>query len=459
MIETYATVLLVGGLAGLAGGQWDVRPPGGAPLGPIQILVPILCFAISSYAQGLYSLRPETRVETIQRLLRALGIASVLLLVAYLAAPAARLTQGAVSSVLAAAPIVAGASVLIHLAARFVLTSASSAERVLIVGDGPLALKVATALDETCARTSRTIGFVIEQASPRETLQGKPVLGSLERLADILREARPDRVVVAVPERRSCLPLDALLAARVGGARVETGVTAYEKATGKVAIESLSPSELIYSDGLRPSRAYAAAQRAASAFGAALGLLVTAPLMAVIAVAVRLSSPGPVLFVQERIGLGDRPFRLYKFRTMTEASETRSEWERDNADRVTPAGYWLRKFRLDELPQFWNVLRGDMNFIGPRPQPVRNFELFGREIPYYSLRHMIRPGITGWAQVQSGYAQDLEGEIEKMRYDLHYITHMSLRKDLQILVKTVEVVLFPPATHEAATWAREDRAA
>jgi lipopolysaccharide/colanic/teichoic acid biosynthesis glycosyltransferase len=153
------------------------------------------------------------------------------------------------------------------------------------------------------------------------------------------------------------------------------------------------------------------------------------------------------LFVQQRIGLDEKPFALYKFRTMTEYSGRTSEWVSDNAERVTAVGYWLRKYRLDELPQFWNILRGDMNLIGPRPHPVTNQRLFEREIPYYQMRSMVRPGLTGWAQTRYGYANDLESEIEKMRFDLYYIANRSAWLDLRIMLDTVKTVLFDISQH------------
>ena len=181
---------------------------------------------------------------------------------------------------------------------------------------------------------------------------------------------------------------------------------------------------------------------------AAVGLVATAPLFGLIALAIRLDSAGPILFVQDRVGFHGKHFKLLKFRTMHAAART-SEWVRDNTDRITRVGKWLRKFRLDELPQFLNIIRGDMNIVGPRPHPVTNFDLFSEMIPYYFLRLAVRPGVTGWAQVRYGYANNLQEEIEKMRYDLYYIKHLSIRFDLRILFDTVKIVLFGRGSREA----------
>jgi lipopolysaccharide/colanic/teichoic acid biosynthesis glycosyltransferase len=189
-------------------------------------------------------------------------------------------------------------------------------------------------------------------------------------------------------------------------------------------------------------RIAAAVGRATSLLIGLVGFVVCAPLCLLIAAAIRLDSPGPIFFRHERIGLHGRRFQLIKFRTMRPADGPTSEWARDNADRITQVGAWLRRFRLDELPQFVNMVRGDLNLVGPRPHPVTNQELFTDRIPYYALRSLVRPGVTGWAQVRFGYANDLGEEIEKMRYDLYYIKHLSPWFDLRILIDTVRIVLF-----------------
>ena len=192
-----------------------------------------------------------------------------------------------------------------------------------------------------------------------------------------------------------------------------------------------------------------------SATVAAVAVAITLPMMALVALSILATEKGPALYVQERVGLNGRPFRLLKFRSMRVEKATSSEWERDNEDRITPLGRWLRKLHLDELPQLWNILRGDMDLVGPRPHPVSNHELFARSIPYYSLRSLVRPGLTGWAQVRQGYAQDLSGEIEKMRYDLCAIARPSLRRDLWVLLATVKILLGRPLERAAAPTAKK----
>jgi lipopolysaccharide/colanic/teichoic acid biosynthesis glycosyltransferase len=232
-----------------------------------------------------------------------------------------------------------------------------------------------------------------------------------------------------------------LLAATVDGVAVEDGVDCYERLTGKIAIEALTPSGLIASPLFRKSHYDLVFGHALSIVVAASALAVLSPLFGLLALLIKLDSPGPVFFLHDRVGLRGRRFRLLKFRTMRPSDGPTSEWARDNGHRITRVGRWLRRYRIDELPQLINVVRGELNLVGPRPHPVSNFELFTQNIPFYSLRSAVRPGVTGWAQVRQGYANSLEEETEKMRYDLYYIKHKSAWLDLRILLQTVGIVL------------------
>jgi lipopolysaccharide/colanic/teichoic acid biosynthesis glycosyltransferase len=267
-------------------------------------------------------------------------------------------------------------------------------------------------------------------------------VGAVEHLGKLWPEIWPDRIIVTLAEQRGQLPVTELLEARFRGIVIEDGVETYERLTGKLAIEALRPSALVFSRDVSRYQLDVAVARAISLIVSVVGLVVTAPLFGLGALLVWLDLGRPVFYLHDRIGRGGRSFPLIKFRTMRPAMGPTSEWVRDNDDRVTRVGWWLRKFRLDELPQFVNILRGDMNLVGPRPHPVSNRELFSATIPYYALRSLVRPGVTGWAQIRYGYANSLEEETEKMRYDLYYIKHFSPWFDLRILVDTVKTVLF-----------------
>ena len=310
--------------------------------------------------------------------------------------------------------------------------------RVLVFGQGALASQVLEELAKLPA-LYQTVVTVPADPAPSGGAQA-----SHERLEHAISAHRPDTIILALTDRRNRLPVEYLVQARLRGIRVEDAVDVYERLTQKLALEFLTPSAFLYTKQLPKSALYLHLHRSLSVVLAVLGLIASAPLMALIALAVKLDSPGPVFFRQQRVGWRDRVFLLYKFRTMRNAEPAvpHSTWHRDDAPRVTRVGRWLRRSRLDELPQFWNILRGDMNFIGPRPEMVQNVEQMAQEIPFYRLRHIIRPGITGWAQVKNGYAVDRETVWEKIRYDLYYLKNMGFALDLTILFESVKVILF-----------------
>ena len=363
-------------------------------------------------------------------------------------------TRSSIAWLLAGLGVVCVA-LLLRSAAVKLRKSGALRERVLIVGGGPLIDTLVEELTRDADGSFAVVGIIDGQraASPRVvTTAGDDAVHHIDR---IIAETRPARIVVSLGSRRDRIPEQPFLDCRMRGIAVEEAVTFYERVTGKLAIEALTPRALILGDGFRhsdfvPSDVSMAVSRAVSFLCAGAGLVLLAPVIAAIALLIKLDSPGPVFFIQMRVGRGGRPFGLVKFRTMRQpVSGRHSEWVRDNADRITPVGKWLRRFRFDELPQFVNVLRGDMNLVGPRPHPVSNYELFLSHIPYYRLRSAVRPGITGWAQIRYGYANTLDEETEKMRYDLYYIKHRSLRLDVQILLQTFGVLVLDRRSHES----------
>jgi len=322
-----------------------------------------------------------------------------------------------------------------HLWRKRIVTS-----RVLILGNGPIVSKLIEALESSPAPRYVLTGVLDNQP----LLEGTRAvwLGRLDRLAVIVEQVRADRIVVALPDRRGHLPLVPLLESRVRGVAVEDALEFYERLSGRMAIEALTPGSLISAPGFRNHGTPEQVARAFSVAAALAGLVLLSPLLAALALAIKIDSDGPVLFVQERIGRDGEPFDLLKFRTMRPQNERRSEWVQDNCDRITRIGRWLRRFRLDELPQLVNIVRGEMNLVGPRPHPTCNQGIFMERIAYYGLRSTVRPGVTGWAQVRYGYANNIEEETEKMRYDLYYIKNRSLLLDLDILIRTVRIMLF-----------------
>jgi len=438
-----------------------------------RTVVVSLCMVVAFYYSGLYDYQlVPSFARFMPRLPRSAGLALLLLAGFRLLMPSSRLAEGLfISSLLGLGLVVA-----LRAAAYGVIRNRSVHQRLLLVGSGSLARQLVAEIAARPHLRYEVVGAVDDECgAPPEC----PCFGRLEDLRRIVDEVRPDRIIVALASRRGRMPVQQLLDFRMRGMVLEDGAETYERITGKIAIESLTPTGLIFSHDFRCTHVHPVVGRALGLVLAAVGLLALAPLLGLIALAIVLDSRGPVLFVQDRVGLGGRRFRLLKFRTMHPAGAHPSEWVRDNGHRITRVGRWLRRFRLDELPQLVNILRGDMNLVGPRPHPVSNLALFvvmlrnapecGERIPYYSLRSTVRPGLTGWAQVRYRYANDLEEEIEKMRYDLFYLKHRSLWLDLRIVLDTFKIVILGreqasspadgPATASARTSSPPERAA
>ena len=382
--------------------------------------------------------------ELIVRLLQAAGAASIILAAVYVLVP----------------PLDLGSQVIITSLCLFlvgVLTwrllfnqvadASALEERVLIVGTGHAARTVARQIQTQHDFGYRVVGFVDDapEAEADGSAERRPwCLGSAADIPRLLTEHQVDRIVVGLGDRRGRLPVQELLHAKLSGIRVEDATTTYERLTGKVLVDSLRPSWLIFSDGFRVSRWSRAAKRGFDLVLAFVGLVLGAPLMLLTAVAVWLETGSPVLYRQERVGENGRLFVLMKFRSMrTDAEESGTPvWARDNDDRVTLVGRLIRAIRFDELPQLLNVVRGEMSFVGPRPERPFFVEQLTAQIPFYSQRHAVKPGITGWAQVKYRYGASVEDAMEKLRYDLYYIKNLSMGFDVTILVDTVKVILF-----------------
>jgi sugar transferase (PEP-CTERM system associated) len=244
-------------------------------------------------------------------------------------------------------------------------------------------------------------------------------------------------------DRRGSLPVQELLDLRLAGVKIDDATSWLEKISGSIEVENLYPSWLIFADGFRFTPGFLLARRVSSTIVAAVGLFMVLPLLPLIVLAIKLDSKGHVLYRQKRVGLGGREFFCYKFRTMRQDAEadTGATWATDDDPRITRVGKLLRSSRLDEIPQLWCVLKGDMAFVGPRPERPEFVEWLSREIPYYGVRHLVRPGITGWAQVRYKYGNTLEDAREKLQYDLFYIKNASIGLDFLIMFQTIKIVV------------------
>ncbi|MCC6673492.1 MAG: TIGR03013 family PEP-CTERM/XrtA system glycosyltransferase [Planctomycetes bacterium] len=324
-------------------------------------------------------------------------------------------------------------------------------ERVVVLGAGAQARSIAEMIHDRPVAGFEVFGLVgtpppgaAPSAGGGPVPQHHRVLGPDTQLAQICREERISRVVVALEERRGQLPVAELLECRMQGVVVEEREAMYERIAGKIAIESLRPSYLIFGHGFGYRRGAAALKRAIDIVASAVGLLLASPIVALVVVLIRLDSRGPIFFRQPRVGQDGVTFDVLKFRTMRADAErhTGPVWARPNDDRVTRVGRLLRLTRIDEIPQMLNVLLGQMSFVGPRPERPFFVRELSREVPFYPLRLTVKPGITGWAQVNHHYGASVDDAVEKLRYDLYYIKNMSPLFDLNILLRTVGVVLF-----------------
>jgi sugar transferase (PEP-CTERM system associated) len=306
-------------------------------------------------------------------------------------------------------------------------------ERVYVLGSGDQAQAVVATL-----QARKDVGMEVVKREGG----GQPAGLAAEIVRFSSEQASIDRVVVAMEERRGSMPVRELLALRLKGVVIEDACSLIERLTGKLPLDGLNPSSLIFTGGFNTKASLEIARRVVSLVVAATGLAICLPLVPFIILAVRLSSPGPVFFCQTRIGWRGRPFVLRKFRTMRQDAEANGAvWATKNDPRVTKLGKFMRKTRLDEIPQLWNVLRGDMSFVGPRPERPEFVQWLSKEIPYYDLRHMIRPGITGWAQVRYKYGASLEETKRKLEYDLYYVKHVSVGLDLLIMFETLKTIV------------------
>lgn len=269
------------------------------------------------------------------------------------------------------------------------------------------------------------------------------VLGTFDELESLAESRKIDCILVALRDRRGRLPVEALLNLKIAGVAVEEGAAFFERVFGKLPVEELSPSYLVFSPGFRVSKLTQIYKHVFSAVLSLIGLILSAPIMLLVAIAIKLDSPGPVFFLQERVGKGGRVFKLIKFRSMYVDAEKRTGpiWAKSDDSRVTRVGRFIRRARIDEIPQFINVLKGDMHFVGPRPERSYFVERLQEIIHYYPQRHTVKPGITGWAQVKYPYGSTVEDACEKLKYDLYYIKNMSVLLDLRIVFHTVKIVL------------------
>lgn len=406
-----------------------------------QVLVNVIIFQICFYYNELYTLQVlQSRSDMFLRVWQSLGATCVLLGLLYGLVPAILIGRGVFFiSVVLLIPAIT----LSRAALDYAWNASGAIRNVLILGTGELAATVGRELGLRADLNTRLAGFASLVPNDGSTFLGHPVLGIIEELNDIIEEHHIRMIVVAMEDQRGTIPVRSLVNIRVRGIPVHDAHTILANLTGRIWLHTLRPSWFVYSEGFQRSKMTIVLKRIVDLCFGTIGLILTAPVMALVAVLVRLGSPGPIIYRQTRVGWRGRSFEVLKFRSMrTDAESSGPRWAQQNDPRVTSLGRFLRKYRLDELPQFINVIRGDMSFVGPRPERPIFVEQLCKDLVYYDERHTVRPGITGWAQVEYPYGASVEDSYRKLEYDLFYLKNMSVLFDFVILFQTVRIVLF-----------------
>jgi sugar transferase (PEP-CTERM system associated) len=411
--------------------------------GSIWKFLIITCVCLASFHYNdLYDPQVVRRTsEFVLRLLQAYGFVCVLLAILFYFVPWASVGRGIV--------ILGTPSTLFLLVVwRLVMHDRQfvfgAPERVLVVGTGPSAVSLVREIIARPELDCRVIGFLDEsRENVGKSLVNPGIIAAIEDIEQVVADRGIQRVILSLSERRGKTPIRQLLRLKFEGVQIEDAHSFQERITGRIPLEYLSPSWLILSEGFRKSAVLRALKRAIDIVVSLVVLVVTLPIMGLVAIAVALESGMPILFRQERVGLGGRSFQILKFRSMRQDAEAHGpSWAAANDHRITRVGWLLRTYRLDELPQLWNVLKGEMSLIGPRPERPHFCKLLEESTPFYSLRHSVRPGITGWAQIKYQYGASVEESKTKLEYDIFYIKHLSIPLDFAIFFETAKVMIY-----------------
>ncbi|MBK7704363.1 MAG: TIGR03013 family PEP-CTERM/XrtA system glycosyltransferase [Acidobacteria bacterium] len=383
------------------------------------------------------------RRELMLRLVQALGIAWALLALLFYFVPPLLIGRGvSVISVPLVLAFLLGWRFVIH----YLTGHPDIGEKILVVGTGKTARDTADAVWERRDAGYRIVGFVTENGiPPHSKIADVSVLGTTDHLEEIIKNVNVDRIVIAVRERRGNFPTEALLKMSLAGnVSIEECTSFFERVTGQVHVDMLRPSWLIFAGRGRETRLTGVIRQLVHRGMALVGLILSLPIAIVAAILIKIESEGPVFYSQERVGEHGHIFKVIKFRSMRTDAEKDGVpiWATAVDDRTTRVGRLIRKIRVDEIPQFWNIIKGEMSFVGPRPERPHFVEQLAKEIPFYEHRHLTAPGLTGWAQIKYPYGASVEDARQKLQFDLYYIKNQSLALDLVIVFETIKTVLF-----------------
>lgn len=421
---------------------WDISSFPGYEILFIKALVIAVIAQLSLYYFDLYELKIfKSNFELTIRLLQSLGVASIILAVLYFLFPELIIGRGIFFISLG---FIAAAIIFWRLLYYYLVGTNRLDQRLLLIGCGPLAQNIAEVIDRLEDSGFKVIGFITDDPLRiSEPLSNSFIIGASPQIGELVQQEKVDRIIVALDDRRGKFPEAQLLACKMKGVEVEDGIKFLENLTGRLQVESMTPSFLIYSGGFVKSKVAWGIKRFTEFLVSSFGLLLFSPVILLIPVMIKIEDRGPVFYRQERVGKNGKIFKLLKFRSMIQNAEINGPvWSGENDSRVTRIGRWIRKSRLDEIPQMINVIKGEMSFVGPRPERPSFVQTLREKIPFYDLRVSVRPGITGWAQIRYQYGASEEDALEKLKYDLYYIKNWSFFFDLLILFETIKVVLF-----------------
>jgi sugar transferase (PEP-CTERM system associated) len=408
-----------------------------------KAIVIALMTQISLYFNDLYEFKANRDlVDVASRLIQSIGVASICLAIVYLIWPEMIIGRWVFfASTLVFLFLIVSWRILY----AFIIKKKLLTERTIIVGSGELAAELFRAISEKkdLSYDIRSVVTHEKNKTPADPLTKIPIHHGFDGICELAEAEKAGSVIVALDEKRGTFPYKELLKCRVRGINIIDGESFYERIAGKLLVEKINPSWLIFSDGFVKSPVSRFVKRVVGLVMSTVMLILAFPVLILVALAIKLSSPGPAFFSQERVGEFGKPFTLYKFRSMIADAEKESGpvWATEDDPRITKIGKIIRKLRIDELPQLWNVFKGDMSFVGPRPERQHFVDQLKEKIPYYNERFSVKPGVTGWAQVMYTYGASEEDALEKLKYDLYYIKNMSLVMDLVVIFHTVKIVL------------------
>ncbi|SMP63064.1 sugar transferase, PEP-CTERM system associated/exopolysaccharide biosynthesis polyprenyl glycosylphosphotransferase [Desulfonatronum zhilinae] len=407
---------------------------------PEQVGAFVLIMLLSSIFVEMYSQPQEATARTLAtRVVIGLTLSFFLLSALYYVLPATKYGRGVLFMALGIFGVL---QYCWHLLLKRLDSVPGLAKRVLIVGTGPLAKQMGALVG--CNSQEYVLAGYYNLECESVDIPREEIVPNGHGLFDLVKQLKPHQVVVSLAQRRGTSPLQDMLSCKISGVEVMDAPSFYEQVTGKLLLENITPSWFIFSSGFRINFLTRIVKRILDVVSATLGLILTMPLFPIVVMLIKLDSPGPVLFRQVRVGQNDREFTLFKFRSMRQDAEEASGavWAQQDDPRITRLGHFLRKTRIDEIPQLFNVLLGDMSLVGPRPERPEFVAKLKSLIPYYSERHYVKPGVTGWAQVRYPYGSSVEDAVEKLRFDMYYVKNISILFDLRIMVRTIGVVLF-----------------